>query len=64
MLCPHCGPHGHLEQVEFSEEYERYYCSVCHITYVAYPLGNGEFTEPVPVKGHPDAQKSQPHFGA
>ncbi|GGJ05494.1 hypothetical protein GCM10010885_13280 [Alicyclobacillus cellulosilyticus] len=49
MLCPHCGPHGQMVQVSFSPEYEHYQCTVCHITYVVYPLGDGEFTEPVPV---------------
>ncbi|MCY0874781.1 MAG: hypothetical protein OWT28_00635 [Firmicutes bacterium] len=48
MLCPHCGPEGHLEQTGFSQEYETFYCSKCKINYVAYALGHGEFTEPVP----------------
>jgi len=54
MLCPHCGPEGHLEQVGFSQEYENFYCSKCKVQYVAYSLGNGEFTEPVPLTEHKD----------
>lgn len=54
MLCPHCGPEGKLEQVGFSSEYETFYCNKCHIRYVAYSVGNGEFTEPVPEPPHKD----------
>jgi len=52
MLCPHCGPEGHLEQAGFSTEYETFYCTRCRNRYVAYVLGNGEFTEPVPEPEH------------
>jgi hypothetical protein len=63
MLCPHCGPHGQLEQIGFGSEYETFYCRVCGIRYVAYALGNGEFTEPVPMPGPvtPGSHPAQPH---
>lgn len=48
-MCPHCGPAGQMEQVEFSADYEIFYCLVCQNRYIAYALGHGEFTEPVPV---------------
>jgi len=50
MLCPTCGPKGKLEQVEFSSGRELLYCSHCRITYVTYPIGTGEYTEPVPIR--------------
>ena len=54
MLCPHCGTNGHLEQVEFSPEYEIFFCRICGVRYIAYSLGNGEYNEPVPVSEHPE----------
>jgi hypothetical protein len=48
MLCPSCGPHGHLEQVLFSSEYEKFRCVTCGNMFVSYPIGNGLFSEPVP----------------
>ncbi len=54
MLCPHCGSDGHLEQVGFSSHYETFYCSKCKVKYIAYALGNGEFSEPVPAPENKD----------
>lgn len=48
MVCPSCGPHGLLEQVLFSSEYEKYHCVTCGQTYISYPIGNGLFSEPIP----------------
>lgn len=61
MLCPHCGPHGHVEQTGFGSEYETFYCSVCNQKYMAFPTGNGELSELVPVpQGHQQPDKQQP----
>ncbi len=49
MMCPSCGSKGKMEQIGFSPESEHYYCHTCHVTYVAYAIGNGELTEPVPL---------------
>lgn len=48
MLCPTCGPHGQVEQIGFSPEYETFFCRVCQQEYVAFPTGNGELSELVP----------------
>ncbi|MBX6352771.1 MAG: hypothetical protein IRZ10_05495 [Thermoflavifilum sp.] len=63
MLCPHCGPHGRMEQIGFGPEYEVYFCHVCGVRYVAYAIGDGELTEPVPMPGPvpPHGHAAQPH---
>ncbi len=48
MLCPHCGIGVHLEQTGFTSQYETFYCKKCKVKYIAYAVGNGEFSEPVP----------------
>lgn len=48
MICPHCGPNGHVEQIGFGSEYETFFCTVCKNKYIAYALGNGEMSELVP----------------
>ncbi len=53
MMCPTCGVKGRLEQVEFSPQRELLHCSRCNVTYVVYPVGNGNYTEPVPFQKHP-----------
>ncbi len=38
-----------MEQTGFSSDYETFYCTTCLKTYIAYSLGHGEFSEPVPM---------------
>jgi uncharacterized Zn finger protein len=63
MICPSCGPHGKMEQIAYSSEYEKYRCLVCGNLYVSYPIGHGEFSEPVPVinpRAHREPQPKHP----
>ncbi len=52
MLCPHCGHHGQIEQIEFSSDYEIYYCSVCGQKYIAYFTALGDIGELVPISNN------------
>ncbi len=61
-MCPHCGPHGQVEQIGFGSEYETFYCNVCKKKYVAFPIGGGELSELVP---YPQPQTHHyPHYHA
>lgn len=61
MLCPHCGHHGRIEQIEFSSEYEVYYCSVCGQKYIAYYTALGDIGELVPLSTNDHRQHEVTH---